>query len=94
MAKNIKEPSSKVKIKRAKLLADLGKKKYEEFLKKNVGRTSAILFLNTKFEGKQEALLDNQLPIYIKITKPIQLRQLYEAKIMEYKNGRLFGKLL
>ena len=94
MAKNIKEPSSKVKIKRAKLLADLGKKKYEEFLKRNIGRTSAILFLNTKFEGKQEALLDNQLPIYIKITKPIQLRQLYEAKIIEYKKGRLFGKII
>ena len=94
MAKNIKEPSSKVKIKRAKLLADLGKKKYEEFLKKNIGRTSSILFLNTKFEGQQEALLDNQLPIYVKVTKPTQLRQLYEAKILEYKNGRLFGKII
>ena len=94
MSKNLEEPSSAIKIKRAKILADLGKKKYEVFLKKNVGRTSSILFLNNTFDNCQEALLDNQLSIYIKITKPIQPTRLYEAKIMEYKKGKLFGKLL
>lgn len=94
MAKNVSEPSYKTKIKRAKILADLGKKKYEEFLKKNVGRTSSVLFLNTTFENYREALLDNQLPIYIKLNKPIQLDQLYEAKILECKKGKLFGKII
>lgn len=94
MAKNFKEPTHSEKMKRAKILTDLGKKKYDAFLKTNVGRTSTVLFLNNKFDGYQEALLDNQLPIYIKITKPLQLTQLYEAKIMEYKKGKLFGKLL
>ncbi|MFA6512963.1 MAG: radical SAM protein, partial [Patescibacteria group bacterium] len=94
MAKNLKEPSFKVKIKRAKLLAELGKRKYEAFLKKNVGRISTIIFLNNKFEGYQEALLDNQLPIYIKVTNPIQLDQLYKAKILEYKKGKLFGRIM
>lgn len=94
MAKNLKEPSNQKKIERAKILVKLGKKKYEEFLQKNVGQTSTVLFLNNKFEDYQEALLDNQLQIYIKVTKPIQLTQLYEAKILEYKKGRLFGKLL
>ncbi|EKE13812.1 MAG: 2-methylthioadenine synthetase [uncultured bacterium] len=94
LSKNLKEPSSAVKIKRAKLLADLGKKKFEVFLKKNVGRISTILFLNTEVDGYREALLDNQLPIYVGVTKPIQPGQLYVTKIIEYNKGRLFGKLL
>ncbi|MEK7495009.1 MAG: MiaB/RimO family radical SAM methylthiotransferase [Patescibacteria group bacterium] len=94
MKKNFKEPSVAVKFKRSKILADLGKKKYEMFLKKNIGRTSTILFLNTEVDGYREALLDNQLPIYIKINKPIQPARLHVAKILEYKKGRLFGKLL
>lgn len=93
MKKNLKEPSSVVKIKRAKLLADLGKKKYEEFLKKNVGGTSSVLFLNTKIDGYREALLDNQLPIMVKTNKDLN-GQLKIAKILEYKKGRLFGKII
>lgn len=94
MKKNLKELSAAVKLKRAKILADLGKKKYEVFLKKNVGRTSRVLLLNTKVDGYREGLLDNQLPIYIKITKPVQVAHLYEAKILEYKKGMLFGKIV
>jgi len=94
LAKSLKEPSNNTKTKRAKLLADLGKKKYELFLKQNVGRKSTVLFLNNKLGDYQEALLDNQLPIYIKQTKAIQLDQLYEARILEYKKGRLFGRII
>ncbi len=94
MARYLKEPSYRTKIKRAKILADLGKKKYEAFLKKNVGRNSSVLFLNTKFEDYQEALLDNQLPIYIKLPKPVQVGHLYEAEILEYKKARLFGRIM
>lgn len=94
MAKRLKEPTASVKIKRAKALAELSLKKYYKFLQKNVGRTSSILFLNNQFGDYQEALLDNQLPIYIKVTKPIQPRRLYEAKILEYKKGKLFGRII
>lgn len=94
MAKNLKEPTHQEKMKRAKILTDLGKKKYEVFLKKNIDRISTVLFLNNNIDGFQEALLDNQLPIYIKVTKPIQPRRLYEAKILEYKKGKLFGRII
>jgi threonylcarbamoyladenosine tRNA methylthiotransferase MtaB len=94
MKKNLDEPSAAIKIKRAKLLADLGKKKYENFLKKNIKRTSTVLFLNTKFQGYREGLLDNQLPIYIKIDKNIKSGPFTSTKILEYKKGRLFGKLI
>ncbi|MDO9027769.1 MAG: MiaB/RimO family radical SAM methylthiotransferase [Candidatus Roizmanbacteria bacterium] len=101
MAKNLKEPTHQEKIERAKILAKLGKEKYERFLQKNVGRTSTVLFLNNNIDGFQEALLDNQLPIFIKIIKPIQLTaaclpagRLYEAKILVYKKGKLFGRII
>lgn len=94
MAKNFKEPTHPEKMKRAKILAELGEKKYDNFLKKNVGRTSSILFLNNTFDDCQEALLDNQLSIYIKLAKPIQPTRLYEAEILEYKKGKLFGRII
>ncbi|MFA6081741.1 MAG: MiaB/RimO family radical SAM methylthiotransferase [Patescibacteria group bacterium] len=94
MAKNLKDPAYKIKIKRAKILADLGKKKYDAFLNGNVGRASSVLFLNTKFEDHQEALLDNQLPIYIRVTRPVQPERLAVAKILEYKKGKLFGRII
>lgn len=94
MARNLKESSYKTKFKRAKMLAALGKIKFEAFLKKNVGRTSSILLLNNQFEGYQEALLDNQLPTYVKVIKPIQVGHLYEAEILEYKKGKLFGRII
>jgi len=94
IAKRLKEPTPAEKIKRAKALTELSLKKYYKFLQKNVGRTSTVLFLNNNIDGFQEALLDNQLPIYIKVTKPIQPARLYEAKILEYKKGRLFGKII
>ena len=93
MKKNLKEPSSAVKMKRAKILADLGKKKYEEFLKKNVGRTSAVLLLNTVVDGCREGLLDNQLPVYVRTLKNFN-GQIKKVKILKCKIGKLFGKIV
>jgi len=96
MTKYFKEPKDAEKIKRAKILAELGRKKYEEFLRKNVGRTSSVLFLQKRINGFHEGLLDNQLPIFV----PIQPRRSYRpgriinVKIIEFKKGRLFGKII
>lgn len=90
MAKRLKESSSKEKIKRAKTLIDLGKRKYEEFMKKNVGRASSVLILKEKVKGYSKGLLDNQLPIYL----PVQPARLLRVKIIEYKKGKLFGRII
>lgn len=92
MAKNLKEPSHTVKMKRAKLLADLGNKKYEAFLKSNINRNSQALFISNRNGDYQEALIDNQLPVMVKIDKDLN-GQLKNIKILEYKKGRLFGKV-
>jgi threonylcarbamoyladenosine tRNA methylthiotransferase MtaB len=93
MSKNLKEPSDQEKMKRAKILIDLGKKKYQVFLKKNVGRISQALFINIKEDSYQKALIDNQLPILVKTSKDLNGR-LKNIKIVEYKKGRLFGKIV
>lgn len=93
MKKNLEEPTSAIKMKRAKILADLGKRKYLEFLKKNVGRKSTVLFLNTVEDGYREGLLDNQLPIYVKSSENLN-GQIKNVGVIEYKKGKLFGKII
>jgi len=93
MAKKLKEPTASVKIKRAKTLGELSLKKYYEFLQKNVGRTSFVLLLQKTFNDFREGLLDNQLPIFVK-TESKQPTRLIEAKIVEFKNDRLFGRII
>jgi len=93
MAKRLKEPSSLIKTQRAKALIELSKKKYQAFMKKNLGRNTSILLLEKIIGNYQEGLTDNQLPIWIKKTsrKP---GILVDVKIISYKRGQLFGKII
>ncbi len=93
IAKNLKEPSSSEKMRRAKILAKLGMVKYIDFLKKNIGRISPSLFLGNRDHGYQEALADNQIPVLVKTNKDLN-GQLKKIKILEYKKGKLFGKIV
>lgn len=93
MTKRLKEPSASEKEKRAQILIDLGKKKYCDFMKKNVGRTSSVLFLEKTIEGYREGLLDNQLPIFISSGKS-NAGEINNVKVMEFKKGKLFGKIV
>jgi len=93
LAKNLKEPSSSVKIKRAKILSDLGKKKFEAFQKLNVGRVVQALFIANREGDYQEALADNQLPVMVKTVKNLNAH-LKNIEITEYKKDRLYGKFV
>lgn len=93
LSKKLKEPDDQTKLKRAKILIELGNKKYQKFLEKMVGRYSLALFLNKKIEDYQEALLQNQVPIYIKTEKNLS-REIKPVKIIEFKKGKLFGKIV
>jgi threonylcarbamoyladenosine tRNA methylthiotransferase MtaB len=92
MAKNLKEPTEEEKKKRAKALAELCTKKYQQFLEKNLGRFSAALILNKQENGFYEALLDNQLPIIIE-KKDITPGEIVKVKVERIKNGKLVGKI-
>jgi len=95
MAKRLKEPTSYNKEKRAEKLIKLGKTKYNNFLKKNLNRISSVLILEKTENNQRVGLLDNQLPILIKddirIIKPGIIKK---VKVIEYKNGKLFGKII
>jgi len=108
MAKNTKEPTEEEKKKRAKALAELSAKKYQQFLEKNLNRLSTALILNKQENGFFEALLDNQLPILINKNslfchsrKSGNLKSnknqlipgnIIKVKVEKIKNGRLMGK--
>lgn len=93
ISKRLKEPDAQTKLKRAKILADLGKKKFQMFLQKQVGLNSSALFLNKKIKNYQEALLENQVPAYIESNKDLT-GQIKNVKIISFKKGRVFGKII
>ena len=93
MAKSIKEPNEDEKKKRAKALAKLSAKKYLKFLEKNLRRISTALILNKQENGFFEALLDNQLPIFIEKRNDINPGKIVKVKVERVKNGRLVGKI-
>lgn len=96
LSKKLQEPTPFEKEKRAKALIELGKKKYQTFLKKNLNRKSTVLIINKITDSFQEGLLDNQLPILIPrpTSEVVQAGTIKNVKIIEYKNGKLFGKII
>lgn len=92
LAKKLIEPNAQTKIKRAKTLAELGKRKYESFLNKHVGETFSALFLENKKGEYQECLLNNQIPVLVK-SKNKNTGTIKNVRIIQYKNGRLFGRI-
>jgi threonylcarbamoyladenosine tRNA methylthiotransferase MtaB len=93
LAKRLREPKPKIKIKRAKILAELSQKKYQIFLQRHIGMTSKGLFLNTRIENYQKCLLQNQVPAFIKSEKRLYC-EIKNVKIEGIKEGKLFGKIL
>jgi threonylcarbamoyladenosine tRNA methylthiotransferase MtaB len=92
MARRMMEPTPKEKATRSEALIRLGQEKYEKFLMSQVGRYSTALLLEKETEGFREALLDNQLPVYVKIGKE-DASAIKKVKIIEFKKGRLFGRI-
>jgi len=92
MSKNHKNIDEVTKVRRAKILSDLGKKKYNSFLEKHVGKTFPALFLVRKKESYQEILLDNQIPAWIKTSKDLP-REIHSVKITHLRDCLLFGIL-
>jgi threonylcarbamoyladenosine tRNA methylthiotransferase MtaB len=93
MKKSFMEPNSQVKAIRSKALIDLGKIKYQKFLEKHLNRTFSTLVLEKKINGYHEALLSNQIPIFVKINKK-NIANILNVKIIEQKKDKLFGKMV
>lgn len=90
MAKRLHEPPPAVKMKRAKALADLSRKKYQAFLMSHVGKTFPALILESNKNGYHDGLLDNQIPVRIK-TNSSAVGNIQEVTIKKVQNGNLVG---
>lgn len=93
MAQRLREPDAQTKLKRSKILTELSKKKFQIFLQRQAGLNSSALFLNKRIENYQEALLQNQVPAYIKTEKDLT-GEIKNVKIERIKEGKLFGKIV
>ncbi|MCJ7739968.1 radical SAM protein, partial [Candidatus Microgenomates bacterium] len=90
LRKKYQEPLPQVKTKRAKILAELSKQKYQKFLEKHLGKTFPALFLERRTGGYQEALLNNQIPVLIKTKKDLK-RSINKVKIVSLHMSSLTG---
>lgn len=93
LSKRLTEPSPEEKQKRAQALLDLSQKKYNSFMRNHIGLSFPALFLEKEHEGIREALLNNQTPVLVKI-KTASAGDIKTIRILEYKNGRLFGRIV
>ncbi len=93
LRKKYREPPPQEKEKRAKILVQLNWQKYRKFLEKHLGQTFPALFLEKRIDGYQEAILSNQIPIFIK-SKENLAGEIREVSIEKISEEKLFGKIL
>lgn len=93
LSKRFTEPQSNVKEKRTKALAQLNKYKYDRFASSLINKTFDTLFLKARDNDFREGLLSNQVSIHVKAGNDT-CGQIKKVTVTEYKNGRLFGKIV
>ena len=95
MKERLSEAPPDVKIKRAKALADLSQKKYNQFLQflADNNYRSSSLFLDKFENGHQQALLDNQVPVWIKTDKSLT-GEMKNVQVNKITADRLSGELI
>lgn len=85
-----------IKEKRADIVKAISKKKYNEFVNKNIGVTHEILI--EKHPDKKNGLLKgvtrNYLTVITNSGDESLLNTLQHVKITKYENGKVFGELL
>jgi len=92
MIQMLGEPTPAEKATRSQTLLSIGETHLTQFMQNNISRTTSALCLEPYKDGLQEALLDNQLPVYIQ-TDPLPAGTIVSIEITEMKNGRLRGRI-
>jgi tRNA A37 methylthiotransferase MiaB len=95
MKKRLSETPFIAKIQRARALADLSKKKYQLFLQKLIDKkySSSALFLDKLENGHQQALLDNQVAIWVKTSNNLT-GKIKNIQVVKLGINNLFGKII
>lgn len=84
-----------VKTQRATIVKEISKKKYSEFIEKNIGRTVEVLIEKhrDKHTGNLKGITRNYLTIQIKTERQDLHNTLQNVKIKNIDNGILYGEL-
>ncbi len=88
--------SDEIKNKRASIIKQISKQKYEEFISKNIGTTTDVIIEKhrDKHSGNLKGVTRNYLTVQIKCDREDLFNTLQNIKITKYENGILFGELL
>lgn len=86
----------KTKEKRAEIIKAISKKKLDEFIKKNIGTTREVLIEKhpDKKTGYLKGITRNYLTVLLNSKDESLLNILALAQITEYKDGKVYGKLV
>jgi len=87
--------SEDVKNKRASVIKEISKQKFEKFINKNIGRTFEVLIEKhpDKHSKNLKGITRNYLTVQIQSDRKDLFNTLQNVKITEYKNGIIYGKL-
>lgn len=95
-AKSTDQLEGKIKEERASIVKQISKKKHDEFISSNIGRETEVLI--EKHPDKKTKLLKgmtrNYLTVLLNSEDLSLVNTLQNIKICEYKDGKLYGKLL
>ena len=85
----------KVKEERANIIKEISKRKYEEFLNKNIGTIHEIHIEKhpQKSTGLLKGVSENYLTIVIDSKDLTLTNTLQKVKITEIKNGQIYGEI-
>lgn len=88
--------SDEIKNKRATIIKDISKKKYNEFISKNLGKTHEVLIekRRDKHSGNLKGVTRNYLTVQIKSDRDDIFNTLQQVKITKYENNILYGEIL
>ena len=88
--------SDEIKNKRATIIKDISKKKYNEFISKNLGKTHEVLIekRRDKHSGNLKGVTRNYLTVQIKSNKDDIFNTLQQVKITKYENNILYGEII
>lgn len=87
--------SNEIKEKRADIIKSISRKKYNEFVNKNLGKIHQVLIEKhtDKHSGNLKGVTKNYLSVQIKSDRQDLFNTLQNVELTEFKNGIIYGKL-
>lgn len=95
MRKRLPEAPYRIKVKRAHALTELGKRKHQRFLQTLADNNyqSQALFIDKFKNGFQQALLNNQVLVWVKTNKSLT-GKIKDVQVDKLNVNNLFGKVI